>query len=414
MSKLKLKWCMSCGLLLLSLLFGYPAAAMDGGGGGGGGGGGDGGGSGVGGVMGTWGGWNVERKTMLRSDVRAFLAERRSNWLSQPRTYEPVPDEPDYVTLVFLAHGVPVVEDGSDDEEGTDEAHEDAREEALEEAQRKADAEMRKQLSRKPESQPDPIDTLNDIPDDAGVAGGTADISGPAVGSAEVPGYTADDIPANRTDNEQTPVSSERYTEIVTNTEPENMEMLGAIVKTRPDLRNDEKGLVELVNKFNRNAGKMANRSADTAQTIETTLSYVDKTGQTAQTALSFVPGVGWVTSLGLDAARSGANAYRDDKTAGEIMTETLKGGTVSVVTNKLIGGSSFRNAKSVKGEVGAIFSGQKNAVAGYGRQLGGWLSSKVADTALNNQAKPTKYARPTYDVQTESFTTSGGHTVQK
>jgi hypothetical protein len=66
------------------------------------------------------------------------------------------------------------------------------------------------------------------------------------------------------------------------------------------------------------------------------TVEGLDWLGQKTQTALSFVPGVGWVTSGVLDAARGGADAYRDGKSASEILKEATIAGVSSVTINKL------------------------------------------------------------------------------
>ncbi|MBN2720161.1 MAG: hypothetical protein JXR72_03560, partial [Proteobacteria bacterium] len=64
--------------------------------------------------------------------------------------------------------------------------------------------------------------------------------------------------------------------------------------------------------------GEMA--SAHTEASIMNGLTLIvegaDKAGQVSQFVLHFVPGVGWVTSGALDAARGGADAYRDGKDA--------------------------------------------------------------------------------------------------
>ena len=64
-------------------------------------------------------------------------------------------------------------------------------------------------------------------------------------------------------------------------------------------------------------------------------LEIMDQLGQVSQTGLSFVPGVGWVTSAALSASRSGADAYRDGKSAGQIAQDMLVDGTASALVGK-------------------------------------------------------------------------------
>ena len=81
------------------------------------------------------------------------------------------------------------------------------------------------------------------------------------------------------------------------------------------------------------------------------TVEGFDWLGQQAQFVLAFVPGVGWVTSIGLGAARGGANAYRDGKSEGEVLANTLAAGAASGIIKKL---SPLGADKALKTATGA------------------------------------------------------------
>lgn len=393
-------------MLVLGLMCAMPTVslAIDGEGGGGGG---ESGGTAndgsMGGQVGTWGGWNVERVTMLRTEVAAFLADRKSQYLSQPRAYEPVQDDIDSVTLVFLMRGTPVIEEGGSDDETTK-----LEKEAQQEKQARMDELSRQQERNRLQAEKEEANakseeidasSLSDDNESPVIAAGTADITGNPQKTLET--FDGD-------------IGVDRYQEIVSKVAIEDMGSLDIAIRGREDLHNDEKALRSFVNDFNRSVSDTANRNANISQAIENGLGYVDAAGQKAQLALSFVPGVGWATSVSLDTARAGANAYRDGKTAGNIMSEMLTGGTTSFISNKLVGGSSFGNAKSVKAEFAAITKGLEGARTAYGKQMGGFVTGKIVETALSNKAPKPNYTKPTFDIKTQSFTTSGGHTIQR
>lgn len=78
-----------------------------------------------------------------------------------------------------------------------------------------------------------------------------------------------------------------------------------------------------------------AERSAAILGNLLTCLEVMDKAGQISQTGLSFVPGVGWVTSASLGAARGAADSYRDGKSGAEIATNALTGGAAAGLVGK-------------------------------------------------------------------------------
>ncbi|WP_166671399.1 hypothetical protein [Pseudodesulfovibrio indicus] len=66
------------------------------------------------------------------------------------------------------------------------------------------------------------------------------------------------------------------------------------------------------------------------------TLEILDKMGEISQEGLSFVPGVGWVTSVTLGAARGGANAYRDGLSGADIAKGIVIGGGASALAGQM------------------------------------------------------------------------------
>ena len=78
-----------------------------------------------------------------------------------------------------------------------------------------------------------------------------------------------------------------------------------------------------------------ANNEAAMLDACVKTLEILDKMGEISQTGLSFVPGVGWVTSATLSAARGGANAYRDGLGTKDIVKGVVIGATSSAMVSK-------------------------------------------------------------------------------
>ena len=106
---------------------------------------------------------------------------------------------------------------------------------------------------------------------------------------------------------------------------------------------------------------RVAGNQASALNAIVIVLEVTDYVGNKSQQALGFVPGVGWVTSAGLGAARSAADAYKGGGDAKEIAKQFFTGG----VTNGLIG--KFSNADKA----------YNSAKAGY----------KLATTAMTGEA---------------------------
>ncbi|WP_319582275.1 hypothetical protein [uncultured Pseudodesulfovibrio sp.] len=78
-----------------------------------------------------------------------------------------------------------------------------------------------------------------------------------------------------------------------------------------------------------------ANNEAAMLDACVKTLEVLDKMGELSQTGLSFVPGVGWVTSATLSAARGGANAYRNGLSRSDIAKGVVIGATSSALMSK-------------------------------------------------------------------------------
>jgi len=144
---------------------------------------------------------------------------------------------------------------------------------------------------------------------------------------------------------------------------------------------------------------------------LTVTVEFLDKAGQWSQFGLSFVPGVGWVTSGLLDTARGGADAYRDGKSAEEILKEATIAGLSSVTINKLspLGADkSFNNAKSAY-NIATKGSGKQTgkAVKIFIKNVGSYGTKKEAErrtgdalkNALNNAGNqaPNRSPAPVY-----------------
>ncbi len=168
-----------------------------------------------------------------------------------------------------------------------------------------------------------------------------------------------------------------------------------------------------------------ANTEATIISGLTFTVECLDKAGQISQIGLSFVPGVGWVTAGLLDTARGGADAYRDGKSASEILSEAAIAGVSSVTINKLspLGADkTFNNAKSAwniatkgsgKNTVKAIKIFSTNIVK-YGlKKEGESRAGNALKDTLNNAVKQSKnkVSRPTYRT---TWMGPGGFTVTK
>ena len=103
------------------------------------------------------------------------------------------------------------------------------------------------------------------------------------------------------------------------------------------------------------------------------TLEILDKMGEISQTGLSFVPGVGWVTSATLSAARGGANAYRDGLGTKGI----VKGVVISATSSAIVGKFSPLNADKAFNTARAGINVARNTV-----------STQVRNKALTVAAK--------------------------
>ena len=172
-----------------------------------------------------------------------------------------------------------------------------------------------------------------------------------------------------------------------------------------------------------------ANTAASVMNALTVTVECLDQAGQWSQFALSFVPGVGWVTSGTLDAARAGANAYRDGKSAGEILTDATIAGVTSVAVNKLspLGADkTFNSAKaafniavtgSKKAQKTAIKLAAKNLIKYGVKKESEALAGAALSSALNSATKqtPNRVTPPTYINSSLGYdTTSSGTRVYK
>jgi hypothetical protein len=173
-----------------------------------------------------------------------------------------------------------------------------------------------------------------------------------------------------------------------------------------------------------------ANAAASVMHGLTVTVECLDKAGQWSQFALSFVPGVGWVTSASLDAARAGANAYRDGKDIKEILTDATIAGVTSVTINKLSpldADKTFNSAKaafniarttgSKTAQQTAIKLGVKNLVKYGGKKGSEYYAGAALSSALDNATKqaPNRVAPPTYINSSLGYdTTSYGTPVYK
>ena len=179
---------------------------------------------------------------------------------------------------------------------------------------------------------------------------------------------------------------------ILATVDEEYREGTRAMLENDPMAFNNKAQLLGFVQEINALSADQAAQAGDRAKAIEDSLGYIDSLGQKSQTVLSFVPGVGWAWSVGLDSARAGADSYREGKSAQEVLTNAVVSGGLSYFTNKVIGGSSLGNAKTPGQEALSVLKGQKANVVGYERQLAGFLTSKVASNALENQVSVTTY----------------------
>lgn len=129
------------------------------------------------------------------------------------------------------------------------------------------------------------------------------------------------------------------------------------LVKSFSGSTVDKRSLLEVRQVFNRQNMRSAQNEAKVLDAMVTVLEVLDKSGQLAQDGLSFVPGVGWVTSATLGAARSGADAYKSGASGKEIAIKALSGGAAAGIMGKFSGADqALRNVRRASGlAVGAM-----------------------------------------------------------
>ena len=156
---------------------------------------------------------------------------------------------------------------------------------------------------------------------------------------------------------------------------------------------------------------RSAHTEASIINVLTMTVEGLDWAGEKTQLVLSFVPGVGWVTAGALDAARGGANAYRDGKSTSEIIKAATIAGVSSVTINKLSpldADKTFNSARAGwniltkgsgkhAGQAGYIFV--KNGVKYLGKKEGERQAGNMLSSALNSSTKqvPNRAPQPTY-----------------
>jgi hypothetical protein len=154
-----------------------------------------------------------------------------------------------------------------------------------------------------------------------------------------------------------------------------------------------------------------ANTAASVMHGLTVTVECLDKAGQWSQFALSFVPGVGWVTTGALDAARAGADAYRDGKDIKEILTDATIAGVTSVTINKLSPLDADKTFNSAKAAFNIARTGSKSAqkkaieltaknLVKYGGKKGSeYYAGAALSSALHGATKqaPNQVTPPTY-----------------
>jgi hypothetical protein len=172
-----------------------------------------------------------------------------------------------------------------------------------------------------------------------------------------------------------------------------------------------------------------ANTAASVMHGLTVTVECLDKAGQWSQFALSFVPGVGWATTGALDAARAGADAYRDGKDMKEILTDATIAGVTSVTINKLSPLDADKTFNSAKAAFNIARTGSKSAqkkaieltaknLVKYGGKKGSeYYAGAALSSALHGATKqaPNQVAPPTYINSSLGYdTTSYGTPVYK
>lgn len=134
-------------------------------------------------------------------------------------------------------------------------------------------------------------------------------------------------------------------------------------------------------------------RRASFIDFLTKTVEALDTAGQWAQTGLTFVPGVGWVTSAGLSAARAGADAYKGGKSGTEIVQDMVVNGAASAVVGKfspLNADKSFSTARAginlARGTTSTAIRNRaaKVAVKGLGRFTGKKLSESYTEKGIS------------------------------
>lgn len=121
------------------------------------------------------------------------------------------------------------------------------------------------------------------------------------------------------------------------------------------------------------------------------TVEGIDELGQKVQFVLAFVPGVGWVTSIGLGAARGGANSYRDGKGTEEIVTNTLAAGAASGIIKKLSPLGADKALKTATGAWSTLVRATKESTAR--RALGVFEENGIKYVAIKGVEREAKGA---------------------
>lgn len=151
--------------------------------------------------------------------------------------------------------------------------------------------------------------------------------------------------------------------------------------------------------------------TASVIEKMENTLEVLDKAGQHSQTALSFVPGVGFVTSTGLDVMRSGADAYKDGKSAKDIAVKAVSTGITAGLMNKFSAASTTlsRLTKSGSSKISAAAKKTYSKLGSLLSRLTGYAKDKAVgdatqaavekglDAVVSTKSMPNTFSPPTY-----------------
>jgi hypothetical protein len=194
-----------------------------------------------------------------------------------------------------------------------------------------------------------------------------------------------------------TPLSDDEVTEIFSILDAESRETMTNVFSgtnlTARELMSIRQTLLE-------QQQQSAHARSTIVHGLTLTVEGLDWAGQQTQTVLSYVPGVGWVTAGLLDAARGGANAYRDGKSAGEILKDATIAGVTSVTINKLSplnADKTFNNARGAwniltrgsgkhAGKAGKVFL--KNGVKYLAKKEAEAQAGSALGSAIENSTK--------------------------